>query len=214
MFRDLSQPISSGIQTYPGDPPVDVSPAATVDDDGYRVSALACGSHSGTHVDAPSHTEPAGSSLDEHDVGRFVFDARVVDCTGREPRTPIGPDALPGDDAGDLLVVRTGWDAHWGTDRYLDHPYLTPEAADRCVRAGWSVGVDALNPDPTPSPNAIDDEPSGFPTHARLLGAERFILENLTNLAGLDRFRLYAFPLPIEDADGSPVRAVAAVSPS
>jgi len=211
VFRDLSQPIRSGIQTFPGDPPVDVSPAATIDDDGYRVSALACGTHSGTHVDAPSHTEPAGSTLDEHDVGRFVFDARVVDCTGRPPRAPIGPDALPGDDAGDLLVVRTGWDDHWGTDRYLDHPYLTAAAADRCVRAGWSVGVDALNPDPTPSPNATDDEPDGFPVHGRLLGAERFILENLTNLAGLDRFRLYAVPLPIEGADGSPVRAVAAL---
>jgi len=33
-------------------------------------------------------------------------------------------------DAVDLLVIQTGWDDHWGTGRYFDHPYLTREAAD------------------------------------------------------------------------------------
>ncbi len=212
-YRDLSQPIRTGTPVFPGDPAVEVSPAATLEDDGYRVSALSCGTHSGTHIDAPSHTQPAGSTLEEGAVDRFVFDARVVDCTGYGPRDAIGADALPEDDAGDLLVCQTGWDVHWDTDRYRDHPYLAPEAADRCVAAGWSLAVDALNPDPTPSPNASDDEPAGFPAHDAILGNERFIIENLRNLAGLERFTLYAFPLPIEGADGSPIRAVAELEP-
>lgn len=213
MYRDLSQPFETGMQTFPGDPTVSVEPAATMGEDGYRVSEIRCGTHSGTHIDAPSHVVSDGESLDAHPVDRFVFDARVVDCTGLEPREPISVTILPDDDAGDMVVCRTGWDEYWGTGRYLDHPSLSPAAADRCVEAGWSVGVDTLNPDPTPNPARSDtpseDESEGLPVHQTLLGNGLFILENLTNLAGLDQFRLVALPLPIPDADGSPVRAVA-----
>jgi kynurenine formamidase len=108
-----------------------------------------------------------------------------------------------------MVLLRTGWDDHWGTPHYLDHPYLTPEAADRCVDAGWSVGLDTLNPDPTPSENAAPGEPEGVPAHRRLLGNGRFVVENLRDLGGLGRCRLFAVPLPIADGDGSPVRAFA-----
>jgi len=52
-------------------------------------------------------------------------------------------------------------------------------------------------------------EPEGFPAHHRLLGNDLFVVENLRNLAGLDRCRLFAVPLPIAGGDGSPVRAFA-----
>jgi len=206
MYRDLSQPIESGMGTFPGDPEVSIEPVATAEDDGYRVSEIRCGTHSGTHIDAPSHLG-FDDSIDAFDINRFVFDARIVDCTGYGPREPIDAAALPDGDAGDMIVCRTGWDDHWGTDRYLDHPYLSDGAVDRCLEAGWSVGVDTLNPDPTPSPNATDDEPETFRAHRNLLASGFGIVENLTNLKGLDRGRLFAVPLRIAGGDGSPVRA-------
>ncbi len=197
---------------FPDDPSVTLEPARTLEDDGYRVSALACSSHTGTHIDAPSHTEPAGRTIDAYPLEAFVFDARIVDCTGKEPRAPITAEELPAvADGVDLIVCRTGWDRHWGTATYADHPYLTAQAAERCVEAGLSIGVDTLNPDPTPTPNASADEPTDFPVHAAVLGADHFIIENLTNLEGLDRVTLYAFPLALTDGDGSPVRAVAQI---
>lgn len=208
-LRDLSQPLATGMPVFPGDPAVEIEPAATIDGDGFRVSSVGCGSHTGTHIDAPSHTEADGAPIDAYDVDRFVFDARVVDVRGLDPREPIEASAVPDPDGADLLVFRTGWDAHWGRDRYLDHPYLSPAAAERCVAADCSVAVDALNPDPTPSANATADEPAGFPVHAAILGADLFIIENLTGLGGFERATLYAFPLPIEAGDGAPIRAVA-----
>lgn len=207
-YHDLSRPIETGMQVFPGDPAVDVEAVAAVDADGYRVSAVHCGSHTGTHVDAPSHTEPDGAAIDDYPLEAFVFDARVVDVRGAGAREPIGPEQLPGSWDGDLLVLRTGWADHWGTDRYLDHPYLAPAAAERCAAEGWSVAVDALNPDPTPTAAAGDDEPEGVPAHHALLGAGLFIVENLAGLDGLDRGTLYAFPLPLAGCDGAPVRAV------
>ncbi|WP_247005881.1 cyclase family protein [Halorientalis litorea] len=207
--RDLSHTVETDMPVFPGDPPVVVGPHTTVPEDGYRVSAVECGSHAGTHVDAPSHTESDGRAIDAVGVDRFAFDAVRADCRGLDPRTPIGPDALPATDA-DLLVVQTGWDAHWGDSTYFDHPFLTPEAAAFCEGQGYDVAVDALNVDPTPTENARPGEPDGFQAHHTLLGNDCLIFENLTGLSGLpERLEVLAFPLKLGGCDGAPVRAVA-----
>lgn len=208
-YRDLSRTIRSEMPVFPGDPEVSVDPHATMASDGYRVSTVDCGTHTGTHVDAPSHTEPEGRTIDEFPVERFVFDAVRVDLRGRDPRSGIGPDALPATDA-DAVVLHTGWDDYWGEQTALDHPFLTPAAAAYCVEQGYDVATDALNVDPTPSERAAPAEPDGVPAHHALLGAGHLIVENLTDLSGLpERFELRAMPLKIADGDGAPVRAVA-----
>jgi kynurenine formamidase len=265
--RDLSHPLDADTTVYPGDPAVELAPAATHADDGYRVTEVRLGSHSGTHLDAPSHTEPDGRNVDEFDVGEFAFDARLVDCSEVGAREGIGLGDLPSDfdvrddfDSEDdsntetdlikddpnteddrnteddpdaeMLVFRTGWDAHWGTDRYYDHPYLTRETAAWCADRGYYVALDALSPDPSPSQkneesveesaeesseefaaDSVEDspeEPDGVPAHRELLGSERFVIENLTGLGDLpEQFELRAYPLSLADSDGSPVRAVA-----
>lgn len=212
---DLTRRVESGMPTYPGDPPVSVTPHATHDADGYRVSRLELGTHAGTHVDAPAHTEPDGRTLDGFEVDRFRFDARLVDCRGVGANEAIAPDAVPETDA-EMLVFRTGWAAEWGT-RTTDHPYLAPETAERCAEAGHHVGIDTLSPDPTGGGDATDgadgdggdDGNGGVPAHRALLGAGLLIVENLRNLGAVpDRFELLALPLRV-DADGAPVRAVA-----
>ncbi|MFB6282289.1 MAG: cyclase family protein [Haloferacaceae archaeon] len=207
-MHDLSHPIVDGMQTYPGDPEVRVEAARTLGSDGYRVTELGCGSHAGTHVDAPAHTEPDGRTLDAFPVDRFVLRTARVDCRDLAARDPVPPDRVPSADA-DCVAFHTGWDDHWGSDRYLDHPYLAPETARRCAERGYDVATDALSPDPTPSASAPDGG-GGFPAHRALLGAGGLIFENLTGLAAVpDRFELRAHPLPL-GADGAPVRAVAA----
>ena len=195
------------MQVFPGDPTVRVSPAAEFDADGYRVTEITCGSHTGTHVDAPAHTEPDGQTLDEFPIERFVMDSVLVDCRDLEAREPITPDLVPETDA-DCIVFMTGWDRHWGSDRYHEHPYLAPETAQTCARGGYDVGIDTLNPDPTPSPNARESEPEGFQAHHALLGNECLVVENLTRLDRIPaRFELHVYPLAL-GGDGAPVRAV------
>ena len=218
--RDLSHPLAADTWTYPGDPPVSVEPHATIDEDGYRVSALSLGTHAGTHLDAPSHTEPDGATVGELPVEAFAFDAVLADLDGAvSAREAITADRLgPVPDDADCLVIDTGWAAHWNSDRYLDHPYLTESAASWCADRGLSVALDAPSVDPSPSENAgndepeghPDDEPTGHPAHHALLGAGCVIVENVTDLDGLpERFDLRAYPLAISTGDGSPVRAVA-----
>ena len=208
---DLSQPLVDGAEPYPGDPVVRLSPVATYDADGYRLTELTCGSHAGTHVDAPAHTEPEGKTLADFPIDRFVLDAVTVDCRDLTARDPIQPERVPETDA-DCVVFQTGWDEHFDTERYYDHPFLAPTTARRCATRGYDVGLDTLNPDPTPSPNATENEPEGLQAHHELLGANCLIIENLTGLDPLPRrFELRAYPLAIdgdEGGDGAPVRAV------
>lgn len=214
---DLSQPIADGMAVYPGDPPVGVDRVATIEADGYRQTALRIDSHTGTHIDAPAHMIDDGRPLSAFPVETFRFAARRVDCTGLDPRTEIEVGALADSLAAgecsdlDLLVVQTGWDDHWGTDRYFAHPYLTPRAADWVVDHGLHLAVDTPNVDPTPTDTAAGS--AGYPAHHRLLGDGKLIVENLRGLSRLpESFELQAYPLSIhEGGDGAPLRAVAVV---
>ena len=207
---DLTHPIETGMQTYPGDPEVAVRSHASHDADGYSVSSLEMGSHTGTHVDAPAHVVPGGKTLAAYPVDRFVFDAVRVDCRDLGPRDPVPPQRIPPGDA-DCVVLWTGWDAHWGTATYLDHPYLSPAAARACADRGLAVASDTLNPDPTPTAAAGDDEPDGLVAHHALLEADCLVIENLTDLGSVaDRFELRAYPLATR-RDGAPVRAVGVI---
>lgn len=223
---DLTHPIESGMPVYPGDPEVRVDAAESYEADGYRVSELACGSHAGTHVDAPAHTEEDGATLDAFPVSAFVRDAVVVDCTRLDAREPIPAERVPVGVAGqgpaasgssshaadaDCVLFYTGWDRHWGSERYRDHPYLSVDAAERCVEAGLAVGIDAFSPDPTPPAAGELDlgDRDPFGAHHTLLGAGVLVFENLRNLRAVpERVELRAQPIAL-GGDGAPVRAVA-----
>ena len=213
---DLTHPLQTNMPVYPGTDAVAVEPAATRESDGYRTTRLDLDSHAGTHVDAPSHLVD-GPSLADFPPERFRFAATTIDCRPLEAREPIGPATLSeglsvGLEDVDLVVAVTGWDDHWGTDRYFDHPYLTGEAVELLAEHDCDLGVDTINPDPTPTEHAAENEPDGFPVHETLFESGRVILENLRGLDRLpDRFECHAYPLRFANADASTVRAVAVV---
>ncbi|MFE3026179.1 cyclase family protein [Nocardia tengchongensis] len=207
---DLSVPIRSGMPVYPGDPEVTVRPALTVAADGVNVLHLDLGSQTGTHVDAPRHIDDALPALDELPLDRFTGPGVVIDARAAGAGGAIGREYFEGRvAAGQVVLVATGWSAHWGTPAYLNHPHLTVAAAEYLVAAGVrTVGIDALSVDPTPAEE--------IPVHRILCGAHAVIAENLTGLAAVldaqtagQRVEVSLFPLHLPGADGAPVRAVA-----
>lgn len=204
---DLSHEITEELQTFPGDPDVKMSPSSTHKLDGCRVTEITLGTHTGTHVDAPAHIVPDGRTLEAYPLDRFVLDTFRVDCLDLPERHAIPPDCVP-DFHVDCIVFYTGWDAYMGSETYKNHPYLAPETARKCASKGFDVGLDTLNPDPTPTSDAREQEPDGFPAHNALLRNDLIIVENLTNLGEVpERFDLHIYPLPVS-GDGAPVRAV------
>lgn len=210
---DLSHPLADDTPVYPGDPVVRFTPAATVAADGYNVLHVRMGSQTGTHVDAPYHFLDDGPRIDQIPLEHFLGPAVVADVRGTPPREPIGwTDLQPCAHLlapGRILLLRTGWDEHWRTGTYLDHPYLSGDAAARVMATGVrTVGIDALSLDET----VVGGAPAGgFAAHREVLGAGGVIVENLRNLAAVPSVDpvVSVLPLRLAGADGAPVRAVA-----
>jgi arylformamidase len=163
--------------------------------------------HVGTHVDTPRHFYERGKSIDDYPLDRFVRPAVVCDLR-REGPVPVSAKelaaALPLVDPGDSVLFCFGYGARIRDPGYLDHPYLTEEAAEYLVSVGaGAVGVDVLTPD-----MPAERRPPGFdwPAHRILLGNDVLIYENLG--PGLERIvgrRLLvaAPPIRVEGADGA-----------
>lgn len=205
---DLSQCVENGMTFFPGDPQpcINLADAAGAP---WRVSELHLGTHTGTHIDAASHFFPEGKTIDQYPVERFVLPGLVVAALDLHDDQSIGVELLANAlsllPKGGGVIVRTDWDRFWGMGRYMRHPYLTPEAAERLVAAGAGlVGIDALNVDSTVQQT--------IHAHETLLGNDILIVENLTRLVQLRLDTIYHFsflPLLLPGLDGSPVRAVA-----
>lgn len=197
------------MQVYPGDPGVRLEPALTIERDGVAVASLACGTHTGTHLDAPSHTIAGGRTVEQLTPGELCGAALVLHVGTPVCGQRIGVEALAEvpTTVPPIVLLATGWDVHFGGCTYLAHPWLDPDVvADLQARGMHLLGVDTLNPDPTPEPGEAGD----VPVHRLVLGADGVIVENLRGLTSLPaRVLVSLLPLPLCGADGSPVRAVA-----
>ena len=210
---DLSHPVDGNTQSYPGDPQPVFTPAATIAGTGFNLLHISLGSQSGTHVDAPYHFRADGATIDRLDLSLLTGTAVIVDLTHKGARERITrADLAPAAgklDEEHILVLHTGWDRHYGTCRYYDHPFLDAEACRHVLDAGVrTIATDIINPDET----VLDGpQPEGFPVHHLVAGAGGVIAENLTNLAAVDfpDPLLSLLPIKLTGADGAPVRAVA-----
>jgi kynurenine formamidase len=202
---DLTHFLSPSMPVYPGTEPPTIRPATTVEADGFAEKWIGMYSHTGTHIDAPAHMLPGAATLDQLGIDRFVGPAWVVDAPG----PAIGLELLEAHEAdlagSEFVLFHTGWSAKWGVDAYYaGFPVLTaPAARWLCERGLKGVGFDAISADPVGS--------AGFENHLAFFRAGMIIIENLAGLKPLigKPFRFSCLPLKLEQADGSPVRAVA-----
>lgn len=76
---DITVPISPFTPIFPGDPEPSIERTCTVNENGFAVSRLSFGSHTGTHVDAPSHILEDGLPVDRLDLESLMGKAVVLD---------------------------------------------------------------------------------------------------------------------------------------
>lgn len=205
---DLTHSITPKMPVYPGTEPPLFTTGCSIDDDGFLEKKITLYSHTGTHIDAPAHLIKGSNTLNMLPINHFYGKAFLLNVADSENRI-IGTQELElyGNTISqvDFLLIYTGWSLYWGNEKYFsDYPVLSSEAASWLSRFGLKgIGFDAISADKA--------DTQDFPVHKAFLKKDTIIIENLTNLEKLpcDQFIFSCFPLRIEDADGSPVRAVA-----
>ena len=215
---DVSHEIGHGDVTYPGLPaPVicdflsrEESRRHYEEGTTFQIAKIEMVANTGTYVDVPFHRYADGADLAAMALEKLAdLDGIVLDASscGRA----IDRDFFEGQEVRDRAVlVRTGWDRHWGMpDYFAGHPYLTRAAAQWLRDKGaWLVGIDSLN---------IDDIRDGSrPAHTILLGAQIPVAEHLCRLHDLpgSGFRFHAAPARFKGVGTFPVRAYGVISSS
>lgn len=213
---DLSHPIQDGMAAYPGLPPVRIFTILDHDESRGRYEGQAefllggaeLAGNTGTYLDAPFHRFREREDLAAVPLDKVAdLSGVILDADGSE-----GAVSLQGVDEasfrGRAVLVRTGWDARWGSDAYWsDAPFLSGSVVERLIAAGVRlVGVDFGNVD--------DTDDLSRPAHTGLLAAGIPIVENLRGLERLPRdgFVFFAPPIAIVRGAAFPVRAFAVVA--
>ena len=192
---------------------------------------ISTGEHTGTHFDAPVHwvTGRDGQDVSQVPLTRLIGPAAVLDFSAqaaadadfllevdhiKEWESQHG--ALP---EGGWLLYRTGWDTRsHDQDTFLNAnetgPH-TPGVSVECAR--WiaqespviGFGVETVGTDA----GAAHSFDPPFPCHSSMLGADKYGLTQLQNLALLppQGAMIIVYPLPITGGSGSPCRALALV---
>ncbi len=214
---ELSHVIEDGTITYPGLPGPVIGDHLTWEDSHgryapgteFRIGRIEMVANTGTYLDTPGHRFRDGFDLAGLPLGSVAdLPGVVVDASGRI----VDVDAFDGIEVeGRAVLLRTGWDVHWATERYgePDHPFLTGAAAEHLAERGAAlVGIDSVNIDDTSPASG-----GARPAHTALLGRQIPVLEHLCGLDQLrgDPFRLFAVPPMIRDLATFPVRAFAIV---
>jgi arylformamidase len=202
-WLDVSLPIGPDTPVYPGDPAIEVSAVSTLDHGPSHVSRLVCGSHTGTHVDAPAHFIRGGTPLGSVPLSRWSGPCWVIEVPAAEE---IRPDhwlaALP-EAPVERVLFKTPNSQLWDTPQ-AGHVWqaLSLEGAEWLVAHGVKlVGIDALSIERGGSED--------FPVHHTLLGNDVLLLEGLDLRAvSPGPYDLLCLPLRLEVPDGAPARAV------
>jgi kynurenine formamidase len=230
---DLTQPLSERTpvlrlpEPFVDTPGLSRRPLSRYDDAGpaWAWDVIELGEHVGTHFDAPIHwiTGRDGEDVASVPAARLVGPAVVIDASAEASRDPDflltvdhvkayeaehGP--IP---AGAWLLLRTGWDARAHDQEAFLNGGHTPGPDAACAR--WlaeecpitGLGVETVGTDA----GAAGGFDPPFPVHSYLLGAGKYGLTQLANLAQLPPTGaiVVVAPLKLVAGTGSPSRVLA-----
>jgi len=205
---DLTHKLDSATPVYPGSEPPLISHHSTIDNDGFSEKLLTLSTHTGTHMDVPAHILKEGLTIDAMDISSFTGKGYAIDVSRCSYDLISVKDLIIHEGfikKTDFVILYSGWYRYcWSDSYFTGYPVLSHEAAEwlSCFNIK-GIGVDSISVDPV--------ESTDYGNHIIFLSNNIIIIENLKNtdeLAGKE-FTFHAFPLNIENGDGSPVRAVA-----
>ncbi len=214
---DLSHTLSSDIPHWDGDCCFRVENTVDYPDctapNLFRVQRINLKAGAGTHIDAPAHCIPGGKTIADLSLDNLVTDCVVITTITNKSDHVISADEIKKFETehgniqpNTFVIFYTSWDQYWNDpDKYrnnLKFPSVGEDAVELLLeRDVAGIGIDTLSPD------AAGED---FPVHRALLGAGKFIVENVANASELPvtGAKILIMPLKIKDGTESPIRLV------
>lgn len=201
--------IVPSMRVFPGSPQPSFIEWSKFEIHGYSSEVMFLSTHTGTHIDAPSHFIPDSRTIDKIKVSRFASRSILIKIPKKaDQQITLNEIINCKIHANDTVVFATGWEKRFKNDNYMmNNPGLSLDAAEYLV----SNRVNAVAIDGPSIDRGIDNN---FDIHSALLSNDIPIIENLCNLEELSTvksFTLIVNPLKLVGASGSPVRAIALV---
>lgn len=201
---DLSHPLDEYVPTWSGGCGFRLEIKLDYEQ-GLLVQSVKSHAGVGTHIDAPSHFVPGGWNVGDIPLENLIVPAYVFKISTPEPDHFIKPSEIEAYEKKwgriperALFMAYTGWDKRWmDAARYrnpdkegnMHFPGYSGEAADFLIHRKVSgIGIDTLSPD--------GSRFKEFPVHHKILGAGKYILENLAQLDAMPPTGAYAIVFP------------------
>ena len=210
---DLSQPVFSNCPQYPDTTPrpAEVRWMYIAGVQAVNKEIVEISTHTGTHCDAPFHFFPDGTPIDEVPLSNYVGRAVIIDVRGKRPGSAIEladvQSSLSRIRGGDVVLLNTGWGhKRANTKEFLtEYVWCSGDAARAIVERGANgVGIDAV------SFGGYDDPAKAGPAHRAVLGAGKFVIEELYFPDDVmdDKERMFvAAPVKLRGCSGAWTRA-------
>ncbi|MSU55656.1 MAG: cyclase family protein [Candidatus Taylorbacteria bacterium] len=199
---DISLPLNNKTVVYPGNVPLSIEVHHEMPEHATHLSKIVMGSHTGTHVDAPSHAVQGASSLDSIPIETFVGPCRVLDCTGSVSSIKISDLKKFDVKRGERILVKTQ-NSLSGFDKFRDdYVYLDGDAADYLAELGIMIfGIDYFS---VKQRGSKDQRP-----HTSLLSKNIPIIEGLDlSKVSAGDYMLICLPLKFVGIEGGPARVI------
>lgn len=225
-FIDLTHPLLEQIPTWNGSCGFHLQCVHDYDETGahdtaFRLQTIQMSAGIGTHMDAPAHCVANGITIGQMAVSECIVPAIVIDVSEHmdahfvlNAKHIADFEAKHGVIAAhSLVIVNTGW-SHFWTDqnRYrnvrngkMQFPTISIEAALLLYKRDISgIAIDTLSPD---LPGQC------FPVHELMLGAGKYIIENVAHADLMPPIggHVIALPLNMRYATESPIRMVGVI---
>ncbi len=200
---DISLPLNNNTPIYPDNVPLAVTVHHAIPQYATALSSITMGSHTGTHIDAPSHVIGGGATVDKIPLEHFMGPCRVLDFSN-EMDESVNKTHLESKNIqkGERILLKTKNSIRGFDGFYPNHVYLDGDAADFLANIGVAlVGIDSLSIKKRGGP---DHRP-----HVSLLKNNIPILEGLDlSTVGEKEYELVCLPLKFTNIEGAPARAV------
>ncbi|MDH5162626.1 arylformamidase [Heyndrickxia oleronia] len=198
---DISQPLTNSIAVWPGDTPFSYEVAVTKEESGsVNIGKVTMSTHTGTHIDSPFHFDNKGKKIKDLDLSIYVGPALVIDVSNYHC---IGAEELQSYNLNNFTRILLKTHTTNRADIFpTSIPYLHPNIGPFLQKRGIQlIGVDVPSVDPLDS-KELEAHHALFENGVHIL--ENIVLEDVEP----GGYELIAVPLSIQEADGSPVRAI------